>query len=204
MAKGTKRFGPWSVIFVLWLALIVAGMVGLWLYSTAPGKEADPPERWPAFSAFQRTAGASIRLMFVHPKCPCSNASISELAVLLAHSAGNLRAQVIFLKPTGKEDDWVHTGLWREASKLAAAVVVSDPCGREADLFHAAVSGETMLYDAEGHLKFHGGITGARGHVGANAGSVALESYANAGALTRTRTPVFGCPLFNQPVSQTP
>jgi hypothetical protein len=142
--------------------------------------------------------------MFVHPKCPCSRASISELAVLLAHSAGNLHAQVIFLKPQGKEDAWTHTDLWYAASELPATVVISDLGGREADIFHAAVSGETAVYDAAGNLRFHGGITGARGHVGDNAGCSAVQSYANAGATPLARTPVFGCPLFSKSVAQTP
>ena len=91
-------------------------------------------------------------LMFVHPKCPCSRASVSELAVLLAHSAGNLRSQIIFLKPPGKDDSWTHTDLWRDASKLPATVVISDVRGRETSLFRVAVSGETVIYDAAGNL----------------------------------------------------
>ena len=200
-----KRPGALAIIFILWLSLTFAGMVGLSLYSTAPGKEGNPPNRWPASSSLRPAPGASTLVMFVHPKCPCSRASISELAVLLAHSAGHLHAQVIFLKPPGKEDSWTHTDLWRAASKLPGTVVISDLGGREAALFRAAVSGETVVYDAAGNLRFHGGITGARGHAGDNAGCSAVESYANTGAAPLAQTPVFGCPLFNnEPTSQTP
>ena len=129
--------------------------------------------------------------MFVHPKCPCSRASISELAVLLAHAAGKLHAHVIFLEPQGKEDSWTHTDLWRAASELPGTVVISDLGGREADLFRAAISGETVVHDAAGDLRFHGGITGARGHAGDNAGCSAVESYASTGAAPLAQTPVF-------------
>ena len=206
-AYGTPRekgSGALAMIFSLWLSLTFAGMAGLWLYSAAPGKGGDPPARWPASSTLRRAPGASTLLMFVHPKCPCTRASISELAVLLAHSAGNLRAQVIFLKPQGKEDSWTHTDLWRAASKLPGSVIITDFYGREAAIFGAAVSGETVVYDAAGDLRFHGGITGARGHVGDNAGCFAVDSYANTGAVPLAQTPVFGCPLFNEPTSQTP
>jgi len=72
------------IVFVLWLALACAGMAALWLYSITAGKEGAPPDRWPASSSLQRAPGASTLVMFVHPRCPCSQASISELAVLLA------------------------------------------------------------------------------------------------------------------------
>ena len=41
-----------------------------------------------------------------------------------------------------------------------------------------------------------GGITGSRGHVGDNAGQAALIDLLGRGAADRSRTSVFGCPLF--------
>jgi hypothetical protein len=179
-------------------------MAALWLYSATAGKEGNPPDRWPASSTLQRTPGASTLVMFVHPKCPCSRASISELAVLLAHSGGHLHAQVVFLKPPGEKDSWIHTGLWRAASELPGTAVSDDLDGRETELFHAAVSGEALVYDASGNLRFQGGVTGARGHIGDNAGCSAVESYANTGIIPLAKTPVFGCPLFSEPTSRVP
>ena len=101
----------------------------------------------------------------------------------------------------GKADSWIHT--WHAASDLPGTAVISDLGGREVDLFRAAISGETVVYDAAGDLRFHGGITGARGHAGDNAGCSAVESYANTGAAPLAQTSVFGCPIFN-PTSQTP
>jgi hypothetical protein len=72
------------IVFILSLSLACAGMAALWLYSITAGKEGAPPGRWPESSSLQRTPGASTLVMFVHPRCPCSHASISELAVLLA------------------------------------------------------------------------------------------------------------------------
>ena len=87
----------------------------------------------------------------------------------------------------------------RTPSKLPATVAISDLGGREAALFKATTSGETVVYDTAGKLGFHGGITGARGHIGDNAGCFAIEAYANAGFTATTRTRVFGCPLFGEP-----
>jgi len=33
--------------------------------------------------------------MFLHPKCPCSQAGLSELSAILAHSAGRLRVDAL-------------------------------------------------------------------------------------------------------------
>jgi hypothetical protein len=87
---------------------------------------------------------------------------------------------------------------------LPETAVVSDLDGRETELFHAAVSGETLVYDASGNLKFHGGITGARGHAGDNAGCSAVEYYANTGTIPLAKTSVFGCPLFSEATSRVP
>jgi hypothetical protein len=134
--------------------------------------------------------------MFVHPKCPCSQASLSELAAILAHSAGHLHAEVVFLCPSGKPQSWVHTDLWETAAQLPGTRLISDTEGREARLFHASVSGETLVYDRLGNLRFHGGITDGRGHAGDNAGCSAIQTYLNTGTIPLSRTPVFGCSLF--------
>jgi len=73
--------------------------------------------------------------------------------------------------------------------------VVADDNGADAAVFDAATSGQTMLYDAGGRLMFSGGMTGARGHSGDNAGRTALTALINDGRSDTSRTPVFGCLL---------
>jgi hypothetical protein len=134
--------------------------------------------------------------MLAHPHCPCTRASIGELALLMAHSQGRVTAYVLFLKPAGFSDDWEKTDLWHSAASIPGVKVMIDDGGAEARRFHAATSGQTMLYDAEGRLLFSGGITGSRGHAGDNAGRSAIVSLLNTGAAERAETFVFGCRLF--------
>jgi hypothetical protein len=115
----------------------------------------------------------------------------------MAQTQGRLTAYVLFLKPTGFSDDWEKTDLWRSAADIPGVKPVIDYDGNEARRFHAATSGQTVLYDAEGRLLFSGGITMARGHAGDNAGRSAIISLINAGIAEQTVTPVFGCPLFD-------
>lgn len=134
--------------------------------------------------------------MVVHPHCPCSRASIEELSAIMAHSEDRLTAFVLFMKPDGTSEDWEKTDSWRNAAKIPGVQVLSDNEAIEARRFNAATSGQTILYDKNGQLIFSGGITGSRGHSGANTGSSAIISLVNHEVPETTETAVYGCPLF--------
>jgi hypothetical protein len=135
--------------------------------------------------------------MFVHPQCPCTRASVGELAELLSHCPGPVRAQVIFYKPAGVSDEWVHTDLWRSAAAIPGVEVACDDNSKEADLFGATASGFVVLYDTMGRLAFNGGITGERGHWGDNEGLGAIEAILSGQTPHRTTMPVLGCSILS-------
>lgn len=182
----------------LWLLLVGIGLAVLWAYKNTPGVAAKPPASWPAESPIQRATDKATLVMLAHPHCACTRASIGELALLMAHSRGRLTAYVLFLKPAGFSDGWERTDLRQSASGIPGVNVVIDDDGLEARRFRAMTSGQTSLYDTDGRLLFSGGITGARGHSGDNAGRSAIESILNTGAADRSETFVFGCPLFDE------
>jgi hypothetical protein len=134
--------------------------------------------------------------MLVHPQCPCSRATIGELADLMAKSEGRISAYVLFVRPPGFADSWVHTDLWESARQIPGVNVISDN-GREAHRFGAATSGQTLVFDRRGQLRFSGGITLARGHWGDNAGVNAVVALLGTPSRSGTdRAAVYGCPLF--------
>jgi hypothetical protein len=169
----------------------------LWGYENRPGVSAEAPLLWPAESRIQRATDRATLVMLAHPHCPCTRASIGELASLMAHSQGRLNAYVLFLKPEGFTEEWEKTDLWESAVMIPGVTAMIDDGGAEARRFHAATSGQTILYGADGRLLFTGGITGSRGHAGDNAGRSSIVSLVNAGTAERTETFVFGCPLFD-------
>jgi hypothetical protein len=183
---------------VLWVLAVSGGLCLLWGYENAPGIGARPPVSWPAGSRIQHSTDHATLVMLAHPHCPCTRASIGELASLMAHTEGHLTAYVLFLKPAGFPDDWDKTDLRQNAAGIPGVTVLVDDGGTEAQHFNAATSGQTILYDAQGQLLFSGGITGSRGHSGDNAGRSAIESLVNVGAAGRAETFVFGCPLFDK------
>jgi len=191
-ARGVLLVGTIS-----WLLVISFGLWILWGYENTPDKAAEPPQQWPADSKIQPARDHATLVMLAHPHCPCTRATIGELASIMAHSQGRLTAYVLFLKPAGFSEEWEKSDLWRSAASIPGVTAVIDDEGAEAARFHAATSGQTLLYDGGGHLLFSGGITGSRGHSGDNAGHTAIVSFVNSGAAEQTESFVFGCPLFD-------
>lgn len=177
--------------------MIGVGLALLWGYENAPGPTTVPPSQWPLDSSIHPPTDRAALIILAHPHCPCSRASIGELARLMAQARDRVTAYVLLLKPAGSSDDWEKTDLWQNAASIPGVEVVVDDDGAEAQRFHATTSGQTVLYNAEGHLLFSGGITGSRGHEGDNAGRSAIVSLLNTGEAEAAKTSVFGCSLFS-------
>ncbi len=179
----------------VWLAIVIGGSAGLMIYSYKPGvAQENAPKIWPVSSQLARDRDLPTLIMFAHPKCPCTRASIGELDMLMAQSAGQVNAKVVFFRPDGAEN-WSDTGLWQSAAAIPGVTVQFDNEGLEAQNFHATTSGHVVLYDAHGQLLFSGGITEARGHSGDNSGRSAIVEFLRHGSISNHSTPTFGCPL---------
>jgi hypothetical protein len=171
-------------------------LVALAWYDNSPAVPQPLVDEWPGGSAIQRSERGLTLVMFAHPRCPCTRASLGELEKIVAHCQPTVTPWVVFFKPDGAEDNWEQTDLWRSASAIPGAHVIRDLGGEEARRFHVTTSGQTLLYGAWGELLFSGGITFARGHAGDNAGRTAIESYTAGNSPGYCQTPVFGCPII--------
>ena len=181
----------------LWLAGIIAVMIWIGAYSNSPNAAGQPPGSWPEQSRIFRAEGRSTLMMFVHPRCPCSRASVGELARLLVQDRGLGGVHVLFINPPGMSPDGARTVLWEQAALIPGVTVQLDQDGVEAKQFGVETSGQTLLYSASGQLLFEGGITISRGHSGDNPGRSALMSLLAHQTSDLSQTPVFGCPLFD-------
>jgi hypothetical protein len=178
---------------VLWgLAAAMGWCYGLW-YEKTPAAGGVVRTRWPEQSACTLSAHRPTLLMFVHPRCPCTRSSLDELAVLLTHCRNLVIVQVLFFTPQSAAAEWARTDLWEQAARIPGVVPQVDAGGTEHRRFGARVSGEVFVFQADGELVFHGGITGGRGHAGDNAGRAAIESFLTDGVHPPQQTPVFGC-----------
>ena len=190
----------WKLIAagLLWLTALGGGLSALWGFENTPGAVAQKaPTVWPSQSGVPRVAGLATLVIAAHPQCPCSRATVGELALVMARAQPLTTAHVLFYRPVGAPVDWHETNLWDAAAKIPGVTVGGDPGGVEARRFGVATSGHTLLYDKHGVLKFSGGITASRGHSGDNAGRTAILSLLLARPTDRHTTFVFGCSLLD-------
>ncbi len=188
-----------TTLIVLWAVAVLSGMIVLTHYNLRPGRAAAAPAAWPAPPGLMRPPGRPALVMIAHPKCACTRSSLDELALLLTHCPGRASTTVIFVRSPGAGPDWDDTDLHRHAQSIPGVQVLTDDGGTVAERFGAWTSGQVLLYDANGRLRFSGGITAGRGHSGDNAGRSALEAFLR-GTPARASTPVFGCDLFSPAV----
>jgi hypothetical protein len=184
-----------GALVVIWLLLGGGGLAAMLRYEKAAGNPGRPPLGWPA-AAGPAPKGFML-LLFVHPHCPCTRASVGELARIMAHVQGKVVARVIFEQPAGKPASWCRTDLWEAAQAIPGVTPEADPAGVETRRFNARTSGQTLLF-AQGRLVFSGGITGGRGHRGDNLGSDQVRSLLAGATTPLARSPVYGCPLADE------
>jgi len=180
---------------VAWLVAIAAGSKFMLDHEFGPGTPSGSPSVWPHGSSVARSSELPTLVLFAHPRCPCTRATIAELASLMTQCEGRLAAHVSFYRPKDAGADWYETDLWRSAALIPGVRVASDPDGAETERFGATTSGHAALYDPRGNLLYSGGITSSRGHAGENLGRLTVRDLVLGRDGPRTTLPVFGCAL---------
>ncbi len=185
---------PWGV--GIWAVLVAAGM-GLLIGHSKTSGAASAIARWPNGTRLTLDGRRPTLVMFAHPKCPCTRASLAELSRIMGECPGAIAGRVVFVRPPGADPQWERTDLWTAATAIPGMSVTVDGGGAEAARFGAVTSGQVLLFGTDGMRLFAGGITGSRGHEGANDGHDAVCAIVHQSAAAAGSTPVFGCPLCN-------
>jgi hypothetical protein len=195
--RARPRF-PRPTLWILgaaWLTAVTAGFVSLFDYSVGPGAAVAPPARWPAEAPVVLDPARPTLLLFAHPQCPCTRATITELDRLMAHGRDRLVARVLFYDDPRLASRWERSKLAEHAARIPGVQPQADPLGATARLFGAETSGSAVLYAPDGRLLFHGGITASRGHEGDNAGAAAIVDLVGGEVAEVRTTAVYGCAL---------
>jgi len=177
-----------------WGVVVVSGILYLGAYAAHPGDEGAPPVRWPAGSRIELDGRRPALVIFLHPRCICSRASLEELAYIMDRCRSRVGVHALLLG-TPLLDRWGPSEIEQDLAGLADVEVYRDPGGAEARRFRVATSGHVLVYDGRGRLIFSGGITAARGHSGDNYGRAAVLDRILNPEGGRSGSPVFGCPL---------
>lgn len=179
-----------GIVAVVWAAAITGGMTLLARHQFAPG---EPARAISSLPDLRRTS--RVLLVFLHPQCPCSRATLHELSIALERSSRPIETDIYFVRPHNEPISWIRGDLWEKAKRVAGARIIVDDDGRAASRWGARTSGELVLYDATvKRILFEGGITDGRGNEGPNPGRDALSAWL-AGHRGAASTPVFGCAL---------
>jgi hypothetical protein len=188
------------LLLCIWLSAVIWGVHRTYRYSFTPVPAANAPESWPSVEGLPLTPGVWTLVMFVHPNCPCTRASICELSRLTTRCAGRMTAIVVFVTFDDLSTGVLETDLWREANALSGVRLAIDDDRELQSQFKPTCSGETFLYDLHGRLMFQGGITPSRGHSGDSVGQDAIMALVTSGTGGPITSPVFGCALQDRPV----
>ncbi len=192
---------------VLWLFLVSGALYAMADYGTQSGRSEQAPAQWPAGlqTMIKPDPARPTLVLFAHPLCPCTRASLWELESITNRLFGMVDLHVLFFEP---EDPSVMSTVWeasdlkRMAARLPGTQLHVDVEGRIAKHFGAYTSGQVLLYDTDGSLQFAGGITPSRGHTGSNPGRAAIISAImsdeGVNPLAPRVNPVFGCSLHDE------
>lgn len=185
--------------FGLWATAVLVGFTALTSYEFDAGTSAQAPQRWPADASITPASAHGTLLVFAHPRCPCTRATVRELEQLLHRAAGTVETTVFFVQPEGYDAAWVQEAdLWRLAERIPGVTPYVDVHATEARRFGAITSGQVLFYDATHALQFSGGITASRGHEGDNIGRRAVIDLIHGRSPKHPSPPVFGCVLYQQ------
>jgi hypothetical protein len=191
-------------VIAAWAVVIGFGLHTLLVYKGKAGSPGQTPEIWPVNGSISLFSAKPTLLVFAHPRCPCTKATLGEIELLAAQAKGCFVPTILFYEPDevklSESEAWTNSVLIKEAQSIPGVKLIFDPKGELARQFGAETSGHTVLYRPDGKLLFSGGITGSRGHLGENAGFDSLlriltEPSAQPDRVTGS---VFGCGLFDQ------
>jgi hypothetical protein len=189
-----------AISIIAWAAVIGCGLFWLTDYASRPGPQGSVPRTWPSDSTVSRSDSSLTLVIALHPRCACSQASVSELARLQARTGGKLAIRALLVKPSNaRGGEWERSSLWERVMEIPGVSASLDPGGAEARRFGIGTSGHVVVYDLRGRLAFSGGVTASRGHEGDNMGSEAIAEIAHQRRPATESTRVFGCSLSSGP-----
>src|SRR4051794_36911471 len=193
------------VLFGIWIFALSAGWCWMTKFQFASETVRDDSlaPKWPVGSKIGSAPSRPTLVLFLHPRCPCSRASLAELERLFASLQKEWvplpNIAVVATVPEIHSSEWTETETMRRAAQLPGARVFIDSAGYEAKRFGAVTSGTIMFFDASGRRLYTGGITVGRGIEGQNAGVDAVEFLLRGKTVAATNIPVFGCRLCLPP-----
>src|SRR5438045_3478883 len=90
------------ILITLWVTTIALGLHALLVYKGKPGTIGPTPETWPNNELIALPSNKPLLVMFAHPRCPCTKASLGELELLVAQAKDRFETVVLFCEPENR------------------------------------------------------------------------------------------------------
>lgn len=90
------RWWPLAIL-PAWSIAVIGGMGALFAYASEPGLVRHAPQSWPQSTALEPPERRPALLVFLHPNCPCSRATVRQLERLVADADGRMSVRVLVL-----------------------------------------------------------------------------------------------------------
>jgi hypothetical protein len=181
----------------LWIGTIVASFGALERYSLQAGPTGAPAVGAAAWLRAHQQGQRPLLALVIHPLCPCTDASLAELHDFMVRSEGRCDILIVQVSDSAALD---------VGETIAGTTIssVRDRDGSIARLLGARTSGDSILVDAQGRLRFHGGITISRGHRGESPAQLALLELVEGRSNALCVSPVYGCSLADPALRRQP
>ena len=99
MLSRRRSLLAWGLLGLGWALAVAAGVHTLARYEATPGRAGQPPTSWSPEGRIAAPRGAVRLLLALHPRCPCSRASVAQLARVMARCDGTLSARALVFTP---------------------------------------------------------------------------------------------------------
>jgi hypothetical protein len=150
---------------------------------------------WPADTPLPRAQADFQVVLFAHPLCPCTRATLAELHQSLARTKPRSALTFVFVTAGLRDSAVAKSDTLARARSMPEGQVLLDEDGSVARQFGATISGEVMVFNREGQRVYRGGLTAGRGHQGDSAAQTLFEQIIAGGDFSSVEAPVFGCRL---------
>jgi|KBSSwiStaDraftv2_1062776.scaffolds.fasta_scaffold140255_3 hypothetical protein len=176
----------------LWTAGLLVALAAFTMWAAREEKKASAKSHnWPEGAPLTLDPARLTLLLFVHPQCRGTEASLQTLARVMEHCAGHANVTIMLYEDPALLAHWKGSPIQSQAESIPGATVREDHLGEAASLFGVSTSGSALLFAPDGMLLYRGGITPGLGQAGD--GEV-LQTWLLEGRGVR-REPVFGCSL---------
>jgi hypothetical protein len=190
----SHEIGMYLVMAGIWLCGIGWTWTALNIHTFRPEQTVSVimlhPEKQP-----QAIIPKSRIVMFAHPLCPCTRASLIKLGEVALQVKDQSQIRVVFVTRGLNPEDVTTSKTLALARQLKHVTTELDESGTEECLYQATVSGEVFAFDAQGERIFHGGLTSGRGHLGVASSQEYLEQLITGKATEPLDAAVYGCRL---------